>query len=311
MTRYLLALGLAIGAVSARADDEGALAATSAPTPAMLKVTDTIATALELDPPKGWKRAGAVERYVPENMYDKINGRSELYMAYDVIGLTFVSFANDTKESDLIDIYLYDMGTAHNAFGVFSVERGGDEKPVELGRAAYRTGADLIFWKGRYYATMLGPRDAENTDALLLSVGNALAARLEDSPEKLWGPGVLPAKNRVETSIQYFLVDALSLDFLRDTFTAVYADGDEKYKVFVSRQTDAATAKVTHEKYVDYLTKYADNVEASAPITSADAGGGFFDAVFHTDAYVAGVTGVRGREPAIAAAKTLSDALGK
>jgi len=293
--------------------EEGAPAQAASLTPEMLKATDTIATALELDPPTGWKRNGEIERYVPENMYDKINGRSELYMAYDVIGLTFVSFANEADPSKVIDIYLYDMGSVHSAFGVYSVERGGDETPVDLGRAGYRSGADLLFWKGRYYASILGAGDTEEAHALTVKVGEALAARLEDSPEKLWGPTTLPAENRVESSLQYFLVDALSLDFLRDTFTADYKPGADPYKVFVSRQKDAEKAKSVNASYIEYLKKYAENIESvdagGTTLTSADAGGGFFDVVFSTGNLVAGVTGVKGKQPALDAAKSLLQAL--
>lgn len=313
----LLAMVVAGMYVAARADDEyGDESASHGPsglTAEMLKATDVIAKALELAPPRGWTRDGTIERYVPENMYDKINGRSELYMAYDVVGLAFTSFANESEKNALIDIYLYDMGSTLSAFGIFSVERSGAEKPVDLGREAYRSGSDLIFWKGRYYATLLGPGDSADDHELLLNVGRALAARLDDTPDQLWGLEVLPEKDRVDRSVQYYLADALSLDFLSNTFTAEYRSGTGRYKAFVSRQSGEDAAQSVSRKYAEYLEKYAAALEEShhsgVRMISADVGAGHYDVVFHTGGYVAGVTAVPDRKRAIDAAVTLLQSL--
>lgn len=284
-------------------------------TPAMLQATETIAAALDVAPPAGWKRAGAVERYVPENLYDKINGRSELYMAYDVVGLAFVSLARETAPAEVVDVYLYDMGAPLNAFGIFSVERSGKETPVNIGREGHWSGADLIFWKGRYYVTLLGPNDEDTTRQEVLAIARELEKRLQDDGETLWGLDTMPAENRVERSLQYFHVDAMSLDFLSNTFSAEYRDASGTYRAFVSKQKDETAAKSVLSKYREYLSKYAEGLEthddAGGVIVSADTGGGYFDAAFQRDGLVAGVTAVKGRDAALAAAKRLRDSLGE
>ena len=52
------------------------------------------------------------------------------------------------------------------------------------------------------------------------AVARALAERLEDGSDQVWGLEELPRENRV--SVQYFKRDALSLDFLGETYTALY-----------------------------------------------------------------------------------------
>ena len=60
-------------------------------TPEMKAKTETIARALEDLTPEGFTKKSLVERYTEVNLYEKINGRSELFHAYNVTGMTFVS----------------------------------------------------------------------------------------------------------------------------------------------------------------------------------------------------------------------------
>src|SRR4051794_24223423 len=55
--------------------------------------TETIARALEGLTPEGFTKKGLVERYTEANLYEKIDGRSELFHSYDVTGMAFVTFS--------------------------------------------------------------------------------------------------------------------------------------------------------------------------------------------------------------------------
>ena len=96
-----------------------------------------------------------VERYTEANLYEKINGRSELFQSYDVTGMTFVTFSKADDPAKFIDVFLYDMTTPLGAFGVYSVERSSGSKAIATGDGGHRTGADLFFRKGQYYASIL------------------------------------------------------------------------------------------------------------------------------------------------------------
>ena len=80
-------------------------------TPEMKAVTEAIAQALEGLTPEGFAQKSPVERYTEVNLYEKINGRSELFHAYDVTGMTFVTFSKADDPAKFIDVFLYDMAT--------------------------------------------------------------------------------------------------------------------------------------------------------------------------------------------------------
>ena len=55
--------------------------------------TETIAQALEGLKPEGFAQKSPVERYTEVNLFEKIDGRSELFHSYDVTGMAFVTFS--------------------------------------------------------------------------------------------------------------------------------------------------------------------------------------------------------------------------
>lgn len=259
--------------------------------------------------PKSWHQAGAIEHYDIARLYDKINGRSELYMAYDVVGLSWVSFVEDTDNNTFMDVFLYDMRSPTGAFGVYSVEREIDQPKVALGREGYRTDSNHYFWKGKYYVYIQASIDTEAVVSAGLSVAKALADRLDDSGGPVLGLDLVPKDGVIEDSIQYFKVDAMALDFMTETFTALYPLGDTTVKAFMSRRSSEEEAGKIVEQYAGYLEEYGDDLERKTvegtEYIVADLGGGFYDGVFRVGSVVAGVSAVEGGADAVVAASAV------
>jgi hypothetical protein len=274
-------------------------------TPEMKAETETIARALEGLTPVGLTKKSPVERYTKVNLYEKIDGRSELFHSYDVTGMTFVTFSKADAPAKFIDVFLYDMTTPLGAFGVYSVERSPGSKVTATGDGGYRTEADLFFRKGQYYASILtsGP-DAEVQKAAS-ALADTLASRLKGEAAELWGLAMLPAKNRIDDSVQYFMVDALGLDFLTNTFMARYRDGETEFTAFVARCKSEDHAAEVLAKYKAYLEEFGKmakpaDIEGSW-VVFADMGGGDFDGACQVGDVIAGVTAVKGRDAALKA----------
>lgn len=281
--------------------------------PDLAKNTDTIAKALTDLAPEGWEANGPVERYVVANMYDKINGRSELFMSYGVTGMVFVTLSQVDDGDKFVDIFLYDMTTAPGAFGVFGVERWPGNDARDLGREGYRTRDDIFFWKGRYYATLVGSDDS--VAKVQEEIAKTIADRLADKEETPWGIDLLPKEKQLPETLQYFMVDALSLEFLTNTFTAEYDWAEESVKIFVSLQPSEEKADAVNAAFGKYMEEYGTDVDRKdikgTLVKTANMGGGRFDAVFHQGSYVAGVTAAPDRATAEAGAQRLYDLLRK
>lgn len=252
----------------------------------------------------GWRELGSVEFFTAETLYEKINGRAEQYLAYDATGMEFVALVGG--EGQFIDVFLYDMGGVENAFGIYAVERPEEAQLVKLGRQGYRAESSYFFYKGNYYAQIIASDSSEEIGAVAEEIARVLAGRLEAGTGRVWGIDALPEENRV--SVQYFKRDALSLDFLRETYTAKYRSSDGEWTAFVARHASQEEAAATMAKYLGYLGDYG---ELSAPrevdgaqVITGDLGG-FFDVIFQKGTLFAGVNLVEGRELAERGADTL------
>ncbi len=263
--------------------------------------------------PAGWKLSDQVTHFTPENLYEKINGRAELFIAYDVVSLTFASFEHATDPERFIDVSVYDMGTVTNAFGIFSVERSPSDPPVALGRAACRSDANVYVWKDQYYITVIASDTTDALQRISMDLARKITDRLPDTGGRVWGRTALPQANRVPRSIRYFQVDAMGLDFMRNTYTAQYRKGDAVVTVFLSRPPSPAAAQATTASYLKHAKQYGKGVE-HLTVNGVDLDvcdmGKTYDVIFQKDRLIAGVTAIKNRSLALQAATDLWRQLG-
>jgi hypothetical protein len=254
--------------------------------------------------PEGWRISGRVLRFVPENLYEHINGRAEFYLAYNMVSLTFANFEN-TGEEQFIHVSVYDMGTPTNAFGVFSAERSEGVTPLALGRDAYQSDSNCYVWKGQYYIQIIALNQTGDLRPTTLKIARGLTGSLYDAGSPVLGLEVLPRKDRIPHTERYFLADAFGLDFLTDTYTAQYRKSGTEVTAFLSRRTTASEAGAIVQQYAQYAGRYGRKTErvavGGAVFTVCDMGGRY-DAVSQKGRLVNGVTDVPDRDLAIEAA---------
>jgi hypothetical protein len=269
---------------------------------------DSLAREMARLTPNGWEIYDEVRQFTPESLYEQIDGRAEFFLAYDVIGMTFASFVKGTDIGQFIDLSIYDMGSATNAFGVFSVERSQGEPSLKLGRAGYRLDANYYIWKGHYYITIIASHATDEFRHLGLELVRRVTKYLPDSNESVWGLTALPQKDRVSDSLQYHKVDAMGLDFMRNTFIAAYRKNGHTVTAFVSRHESAESAEATIAKYVEYAKEYGRGVEhlnmGDLDLISCNMGESY-DVIFQKERLMAGVWSVAQRKLAIQVATEL------
>lgn len=247
----------------------------------------TAARLLQGHLPAGWTPVGQEQRFTAATLYEKIDGRAEQYVAYDVVGLSCVTLGCGGREP--VDVYVYDMGAPLNAFGIFSAERPAQASPRALGRDGYVAASCLFFWKGRHYVQVL----TDASDAGAAQAADAVAAALDRalpaSGEEIWGLAALPTNGLQPTSVQYFRRGALGLDFLAEAFTATYAIAGTEVTAFVARHASTAQADSTLARYRRYVAEYGT---LQAPQEGMDTGlvYGGFEVVFRQGPYIGGVS---------------------
>jgi hypothetical protein len=252
--------------------------------------------------PEGWTIYDQVGQFTADNLYERINGRAELYLAYDVVSLTTATFEDKTDIGRFIELSVFDMGNPTNAFGIFSVERFQGDPPLDLGRMGYLSDSNAYIWKGKYYITIVVSDSTEEFEQLSLDLASKVTAALIDSGERVWGLSALPQEHLINDSVQYFKVDALGLDFIQNTYTAEYLKGETTIKAFLSQQTNPDDALDLVERYEEYSQEYGQGfkrrIKNGAEFVLCDMGG-TFDVVFRKGRIVGGVISVNHQVKAI------------
>jgi hypothetical protein len=279
--------------------------AMDAPAPSPFGLLDGLA-------PAGWKAHGDVAQFTAANLWEKIDGRAEQYLDYKFVRLTYVSLANEQDNSQFIDTYVFDMGRPVQAFGVFSVERSEGLPAVALGREGYRAEASYFFWKGPYYVQVLASNKGPKLAQVGLQIASTLEKRLKDGGEPIWGLQALPETDRIPGTVQYFVTDALSLDFMKETYIAQYRKGGAKVTAFLSQKPSPEAAVKTLGSYEAYLKnsgKVIGKQETGAYTLLTGDLGGTFDVAYRQGRLIGGVTMVESQSLAEKTALDLLSAL--
>jgi len=254
--------------------------------------------------PKGWKLQDRVESFSPVNLYERINGRAEYYLSYDMVWAVFGVFRRNTGNRHSIELSIFNLGNPTQAFGAFSGERSMGAPQLKLGRDSYCSEAAFYIWQGQYYIQVTASDTTYELQQVCLDLADKLTENLDDSSQPVWGLHALPAKDRVRQSVQYFLVDALGHSFLHDTYTAKYLKDRTEIPVFLSRQDSSDSAETILEKFKDHVSKYGEGVETTTvdgvEVVVCDMGK-YYDVIFRKGSLVAGVTGLEDKNSAIEA----------
>ncbi len=245
--------------------------------------------------PEGWELYDEVGSFTAANLYERINGRAELYLSYDVLTLNTATYERKSNIEDFLEISVYEMGNTTNAFGIFSMERAPGETPCELGRLSYRSDANCYIWKGTYYITIAVSDTTMEFQRLSYELARKVTTQLSDSNESVWGLSAFPSDALIPDSIQYFKVDAMGLDFMQNTYTAKYRREDKEFTVFLSQKENPEAALRIVKRYLNYSEQYG---KGNTRITKSGLDfhvcdmGGTFDVILHKERFFLGVLSV-------------------
>ncbi|MCL5270753.1 MAG: hypothetical protein M1457_09455 [bacterium] len=254
----------------------------------------------------GLKPTGPTEFYTPETLYEKIDGRADQYLEYDVAGLACRTFALAGDARQYVDLYEYDMGNPLRAFGVYALERDPEGQPVDLGGAAsdgdaYRSGASIFFRRGSVYAMTMPSDESPALAAAALALARAAAAVLPPDDAGLERRDQLPKAGQAPGTAQYALRNAMSLDFLTDAFSAEYDYEGGHFRFFIAARPDEAAARRLYHQYLEHGRKSGkvrtEHEAAGARVFEAESYGAA-DVIYQRGNVVGGVAQAPDAAPA-------------
>jgi hypothetical protein len=230
-----------------RAPLKGRLAAAAGPA--------NSATAVLLPQVAGFTPLAPVESFGPDNLSDKIDGKAELYLPAGFKEMSCRKFALESAGKAYVEVFIYEMGSAQNAFAVFSGQRRPGSPGSPLTANAYSTANALFFTQGRFYVEIVADRAAEGLQNSLESYAKALLAKFPTKVAKKETDlkTLFPKEGLAPDTVRLCAADTFGCEGLNNFFTGEYSLKSGKATGFMARRDTPEQAQAEAQRYLDFL----------------------------------------------------------
>jgi len=263
---------------------------------------------------EGWNIGTGPDEYLPDELYEYIDGAAPRYLTYGFRKLVHVRYELGGDPLSSVTLDLFDMGSKLGAFGLYRSLMPGRAVAQDWGAEGHRSGTLAAAWKDRIYVQ--GEADDDRAaltsvlDRLMSSVIGAVAGDTA-LPTIL---ASLPSEGRVPQSERYVAADLLGHTFLPGGVRATYdIDGHEAVLFFsdLGSEEAAAEALASLRAFQSQWGTVIDEVPAigTEGFRFSDPGLGPGIAV-GAGRFVAGVYGDLSAEPQMRLLNKLVDRLG-
>ena len=198
-----------------------------------------------------WTTSSDPRHFTGEQLYEYIDGGAELFLSYNYREAVSQKYVSDNEPEVVADIF--DMGTAANAYGVFCHTR--EKQTEEFGQGAQVYEDAIIFWKDRYYVSLMAYDLSEKATEFLHQLASSIDSGIPGEgplPEIL---KILPEQYLDYNSVLYFHhyiwqnnlgyltgENLLNISDHTDAVLAKYRDNDQTASVLAIKYPDEAGA---------------------------------------------------------------------
>jgi hypothetical protein len=260
----------------------------------------------------------APETFTADNLYDKVDGKADLYLTAGFVGLQCQRLALKATNDVWMEWFVYDMGTLPQAFSVFSLQRRAEAQTLDLTPFAYQTQNSLYFVSGRYYVEAITAMPTEPMMAAMLAMARQFVATHPPGAAEIPELKLFPPENLEAGSQGLQIVDAFGFDQFTNVFTAKYRlpNGATNAEVlaFLELTKAPAAAAALRDSYRSFLLAIGGKEIESPDAASMGKPVNFMDnieIVFAESNMVVGVHAAPDAASAVKVAQQLAGSLRK
>ncbi len=207
----------------------------------------TLAQDIVFPPLNGFKIKSDYPVYLPDNLWDFINGAADNYLANGFVDLHVAEYK---KGKAVIKAEIYRHSSNTLAFGIYSSERSPSFRFTNLGSQGYYADGSINFFKGNYYVKIRTYSKKENVLQAEETLANRIAGMLSGEatmPEMLT---LFPAEGKKANEETFINESILGHSFLNKAFKAAYLVGTDEFSIYISDAASAEAAKKITETYI-------------------------------------------------------------
>lgn len=266
--------------------------------------------------PAGFEVLSGPQEYIPENLYEKIDGKAPLYIDSGFERLYTQRFISKASESLWMELFIYDMATLRNAFSVYSVQKRAGVELLPAMQFAYKTSNGIYFVRDRYYIELVGSSESAELSEVMTEAARRIASELAvDATGEIAELSLFPRENLVPGSFKLYLESAFGFERLTDTFAARYNIDGQTITAFFTRRSDSQQAQQMAKSYYKFLLDNGGKAKQTAKKSIKGLQGkvvdfyGATEIVFAIGPFVAGVHEAENQQSAETLAEMLVKAL--
>lgn len=173
---------------------------------------------------------GKPRLHTPKTLFEHIDGQAEIFIKYGFQRSVSAVYQDPKNAKGQIDLDVYDMGNALQAFGIFSRFRG-EDRPMGVGLDSYLEDPSAFFYKGRFFVMLSA---SEPNSPVLRPLALAVSQKITDTSPPPKEIEYFPKEGLKPGSIQYVAEGLLGYSFLRRGFQADYLNGDKEHRLFLA-----------------------------------------------------------------------------
>jgi hypothetical protein len=212
------------------------------------------ATAALIPEVPGFTPLAPAQSFGPDNLSDKIDGKAELYLSAGFKEMSCRSFNVADSGKAYVEVFVYDMGSASNAFAVFSGQRRPGSPNIPLTANAYATSNALYFTQGPFYVEIVADRASEALQKSLQAYAGALLAKMpsegKGAPTKA---DLLPREGLTSDSVRLNASDVFGLEGFNNVFTGEYTLKNGTATAFLAERDTPDQAQADAKRYREFL----------------------------------------------------------
>jgi hypothetical protein len=253
----------------------------------------------------------APERFDPETLSDKINGKAELYLSAGFQRLETQRFRLRDTADAWMELFLYEMGNPENAFAVYSSQQRDNSQPLDVSRFAYRTENALYWVHGSNYAELIASESSESLQQAMLAIAKSMVSGRQVEKQGVDLPSIFPTRDRIKDGVTLIPSDAFGFSRLDRVYTAEYQIPEGTFTAFLSDRGTPEKALADAEAYRSFLLEFGGR-QLEPPAEVETASGlmvveilGSYEVIFSRGRFLAGVHEAPAILPALELAKTM------
>jgi hypothetical protein len=207
----------------------------------------------------GFTAAEDIENYNSGSLYEKIDGKADLYLGNGFVSLQCRRFADssaiasakadNSAKDHWAEVYLYDMADGENAFAVYSLQKRSDSTPLDWAQFGYSTSDSVYAAFGKYYMEIILSSQDNSLLTSALNAAKQLSSAISAGKTQMPVFDLFPTENLVADSFKFINADAFSCSDLKNIFTANYKISGNDITAYLSKNSPADT----YAKYYRFL----------------------------------------------------------